>query len=257
LKDLVWLNELHLDETEVTAEGIKKLVPMRNLRVLTLGATKNVGDKGLSNLHLLPVQSLSLAMFPLSDESFRILSEHKPLLILNLWANKDLPEASLARLAALPNFQQLLLEDTEIADSAIPYICKIKTLKEIDLAGTKVTLAGLKQLSKLPNLEHLKFRGANVTPEWIPALAKFPKLIKLSLTKSDIDDASLALMPRLMPKLENLDMEDCKKVTDRGLASVAKIDRMFWVRVKGTAVTPKGVAAFNAHKPHKETSIAY
>lgn len=258
LKDLVWLNELHLDETGITAAGIKKLIPMRNLKVLSLGATK-IGDKGLENLNLLPVQSLSLAMFqtPLTDNSFRILSEHKCLLILNLWSNKNMPEASLARLGALPNFQELSLEDTGIKDSAIPYICKIKSLKEIDLAGTQVSLNGIRQLSKMPNLEHIRFRGAPITAEWIPVLARFPKLIKLGVPQSGIDDATLALVPKLMPKLENLDLENCKNVTDKGLASVAKIERMFWTRVKGTAVTPKGVADFNAHKPNKETTIQY
>jgi hypothetical protein len=38
---------------------------------------------------------------------------------------------------------------------------------------------------------------------------------------------------------------------------VSKIKRLFWTRVKGTAVTPKGVADFNAHKPNKETTIQY
>jgi serine/threonine protein kinase len=258
LKDLVWLNELHLDETEITAGGIKKLSPMRNLSVLSVGAT-NIGDKGLENLHYLPVQSLSLAMskVPLTDNSFRLLSAHKPLLVLNLWNVKDLPEASIARLGSLPNFQELLLEDTDIKDSAIPYICKIKTLKVIELAGTQVSLSGIKQLSKMPNLELIKFRGAPITAEWIPVLAKFPKLIKLNIPESNIDDATLALIPRMMPKLENLDLENCKKVTDKGLASVSKIKRLFWTRVKGTAVTPKGVADFNAHKPNKETTIQY
>lgn len=258
LKDLVWLNELHLDETAITDEGIKKLIPMRNLSVLSLGATR-IGDKGLENLHLLPVQSLSLAMLPipLTDNSFRILSEHKRLLVLNLWSNKNLPEASLARLSALPNFHDLSLEDTGIKDTAIPYICKIKSLKEIDLAGTQVSLSGLKQLSKLPNLELVKFRGAPVTPEWIPVLAKFPKLLKLNLIGSSIDDAALASMPRMMPNIESIDMENCKNVTDKGLVSLAKVKRLYWVKLKGTSATPKGVADFNAHKPNKETTIEY
>jgi internalin A len=175
--------------------------------------------------------------------------------LLNFGDCKNIPDGAFAHLANLPKLQTLWLENTSTSDSTMPYIARIKSLKELELVNTNVTIAGIKQLSRLPNLEHLKFRGQPIDPGWVPVLAKFPKLIKLGFASTNIDDATLAAIARQMPRVENIDLENCKGVTDAGLASIRKMKKLFWTKVTGTSVTPAAVEAYKKHPPTPTSTI--
>jgi hypothetical protein len=232
------------------------LAKLPNLIFLSISWTK-VENPGLEHLSQSNVLQLHLRGNKIDGKSLQLISRIKSLELLNLADCSDIPDSAYAHLAKLPKLQTLWLENTSTADSTIPYITKIKTLKELELVGTSVTINGIKQLSKLPNLIHIKYRGQPIDSSWIPILARFPKLIMLGFSSIDIDDATLAALAKQMPNLENLDLENCKKVTDQGLASVRKIKRLFWTKVSGTSVTAQGVQDFKDHLPNPTTTIDY
>ncbi len=257
LRDLEYLSHLSLDETHITAKGLKQLSGLPMLTELSVSKTQ-IGNEGLEALCRFHLNTLQYWENKIDEKSFGILSKFKSLERLNIGNCKMEGVSGLAKLAALPQLHALNLEnDGMINDAAMPYLCKIKTLEELELAGTSVTLEGIKQLRKLPHLKYIKFKGAPITQEWIPVLAKFPSLILLSLNESQIDDATLALMPKLMPKLENLDLEKCKNVTDAGLLSIRKIKSLFWVKVSGTQVTEQAVKDYRLHPPNPSSTISF
>jgi uncharacterized protein YunC (DUF1805 family) len=79
----------------------------------------------------------------------------------------------------------------------------------------------------------------------------------LGFSSTDIDNATLAALAKQMPRVENIDLENCKNVTDQGLLSVRKIKRLFWTKVSGTSVTAQGVQDFKDHLPNPTTTIDY
>lgn len=256
LQDLKWLNELNVDKTQITSAGMEYLAKLPNLIYLSISWTK-VENAGLDHLLKSHVRNLHLRSNKIDGKSLQLIARIKSLELLNLAECEDIPDSAYAQLAKLPKLQTLWLEDTSTADSTIPYITKIKTLKELELVGTSVTINGIKSLSRLPNLVHLKYRGQSIDPSWVPILARFPKLIMLGFSSTNIDDATLAALAKQMPLVENIDLENCKKVTDQGLLSVRKIKRLFWTKVSGTSVTAQGVQDFKDHLPNPTTTIDY
>ncbi len=254
LQDLKWLNELNVDKTLITSSGMEYLSKLPNLIYLSISWTKvdNAGLEQLSNSHLL---KLHLRGNKIDAKSLQLVSQIKSLELLNVAECKNIPDSAYAQLAKLAKLQTLWLESTDTSDSTIPYINKIKTLTELELVDTSVTINGVKQLAKLPNLVHLKYRGQPIDPSWVTVLARFPRLILLGFSSTNIDDATLAAIARQMPKVENIDLENCKSVTDAGLASIRKLKRLYWTKVSGTSVTPAAVEAFKKHPPTPTSTI--
>lgn len=256
LQDMKWLNELNVDKTQITSAGMEYLAKLPNLIYLSISWTK-VENAGLDHLLKSHVHKLHLRSNKIDGKSLPLVARIKSLELLNFADCKNIPDSAYAHLAKLPKLQTLWLENTSTSDSTIPYITKIKTLKELELVGTSVTINGIKHLSRLPNLVHLKYRGQPIDPSWIPILARFPKLIMLGFSSTDIDNATLAALAKQMPRVENIDLENCKNVTDQGLLSVRKIKRLFWTKVSGTSVTAQGVQDFKDHLPNPTTTIDY
>jgi hypothetical protein len=254
LQDLKWLNELNVDKTLITSSGMEYLSKLPNLIYLSISWTKvdNAGLEQLSNSHLL---KLHLRGNKIDAKSLQLVSQIKSLELLNVAECKNIPDSAYAQLAKLAKLQTLWLESTDTSDSTIPYINKIKTLTELELVDTAVTIGGIRQLSKLPDLVHLKYRGQPIDPSWVPVLAKFPKLILLGFSSTNIDDATLAAIARQMPKVENIDLENCRGVTDAGLASIRNLKRLYWTKVSGTSVTPAAVEAYKKHPPTPTSTI--
>lgn len=254
LQDMKWLNELNVDKTQITSAGMEYLAKLPNLIFLSISWTK-VDNPGLEHLLQSNVLQLHVRSNAIGDKSLRIISKIKSLELLNLGDCRNIPDSAFGHLAKLPKLQTLWLENTSTSDSTIPYIAKIRTLKELELIGTSVTINGIKQLSRLPNLDHLKYRGQPIDPSWVPVLAKFPKLIKLGFSSTNIDDATLAALAKQMPRVENIDLENCKGVTDAGLTSIRKLKRLFWTKVTGTSVTPAAVEDYKRHPPTPTSTI--
>jgi hypothetical protein len=127
-KGLSILNNLILDNTPITDEGLVYLRPLSNLGALYLNNT-NVSDRGLDD-----VASL------------------RRLKILNLSGTK-VTDAGMKKLLPLEDVEWLLLSDSEITDAGLDQLAGMKRLSRLSINGAKVTAEGIDRLKKaIPRL---------------------------------------------------------------------------------------------------------
>jgi uncharacterized membrane protein len=86
-----------------------------------------------------------------------------------------LNDSDLALISNFENVTKLFLDRTNVADSSLVFLQKMKRLVYLNLVGTKVTAQGVSQLGELPNLKKLYLYQTSVTSGDLAVLqAKFP-----------------------------------------------------------------------------------
>jgi internalin A len=108
-----------------------------------------------------------------------------------------------------------------------------------------VTAVHLAEVAKLPKLHALTLRGtplkASIT-DVLGVLAEAKDLRQLDLTMvRGVTDESLGLIVGL-PALEDLSLDNCRSVTNRGLSHVAKLKNLRRVNLVSTQVDDAGLA---------------
>ena len=78
---------------------------------------------------------------------------------------KDVTDADLENLSAVPELKALTLHGTKITDEGINHLLALTSLKELDLTNTNITDAGLKLLAGIESLEKLHLHNTAVTNE--------------------------------------------------------------------------------------------
>jgi hypothetical protein len=122
LKELDNLEELRLENTQVTDTGLKELKDLKSLLTLALFGTK-VTDAGLKEVNKI-----------------------KSLRWLGLEGTK-VTDAGLKELKELQNLKTLRLDyNTKVTDAGLKELKDLKSLKTLFILGTKVTDAGVKEL---------------------------------------------------------------------------------------------------------------
>lgn len=128
---------------------LKRLSGLRELRVLTLGASP-VSNKGLAvlaNFQLL--QHLNLgACRRVNDATLRLLSTLTELEVLNLGATK-VTDAGLQHLAGLSKLRSLALYMTRITDRGLEHVKGLLSLQTLNVNKTQVTDAGVEELLRV------------------------------------------------------------------------------------------------------------
>jgi DNA-binding response OmpR family regulator len=118
------LEELHLDHTEITDDGLALLEALPNLRILDLKGTR-VSDAGLAHVSRLSrLKGLYLTRTGITDDG-------------------------LAQLKTLTQLETLILWDTEIGDPGLQHLGVLQQLKELILWNTRVTREGADALQQL------------------------------------------------------------------------------------------------------------
>ena len=119
------LRTLHLGDAQITNAGLKHLTGLRNLEVLDLGWTKDVGDVGLPLLSKLP-----------------------NLKILGLGGTK-ITDAGLPLLTSFKSLRELRIPATGITDQGLKALEACKGLETLQLGKkSKVTPAAIDRLKK-------------------------------------------------------------------------------------------------------------
>jgi len=121
LKPLKYLQELHLDNTGITNNGLKISASMPNLRILDLKDTQ-ITDEGLAILK------------PLSG-------------LRGLYLTRTgITDAGLVHAEAFNLLETLILWDTMISDQGLTHLRSLHNLRELILWGTRVTEDGVNTL---------------------------------------------------------------------------------------------------------------
>ena len=209
--------------------AIRALAGKARLRRFKSG--REVSDAGLALLHQLPVfktwqgGELKYSLMdseagptqltldgPFTDAGVAMLAGLDGLFALSFfWHTPVLTPNGLAALAALPHLGLLGCEGQLCDDTAMRHISRLPRLRMLQAQGTVATDEGFRALSASPTLEFLWGRDCpNLTGPGFVALSQMPSLKGLGVSCQQVDDASLAALPRFpaLRELMPMDVQD-------------------------------------------------
>jgi internalin A len=251
------LVEVSLARTWATDADIERLAGVKTLKRLDLSLTY-VSDRGIEQLKQLDhLEDLNLyAAEFITDAALAFLRGHRQLKTLNL-RGTDVTDTSLAYIAELPGLTALDISFTQITDVGLEHLASLPQLEELNLGGNKISGVGLHVLKLLPKLRKLSFYGVqrrNAGWCWAPVVTD-GELDTLSLL-AGLEDLNIGSGVTLgTPRPQDLGPADgeaeCRiaggsRVTDAGLAKVARLRKLRQLDISGAAITAGGLKALAA-----------
>lgn len=162
VQGLTRLEEIDLDNTQVTDEGLAHLRGLTALRVLRLRGTQ-VTDAGLAHLQeLTRLKELWLDGTQATDAGLVHLRDMTALRVLGLRVTR-VTDAGLAHLQQLTHLEELRLDNTQVTDEGLARIQGLQGLQLLGLQDTCVTDVGLARLQQLPYLRDVELGRSQVT----------------------------------------------------------------------------------------------
>jgi Leucine-rich repeat (LRR) protein len=250
------LTSLNLSRTDITDKGIDSISKLHALRSLDLTGTK-VTDAAVGQLadrlpHLCELRLPTMGS--ITDASAPQLARIKRLQTLRL-GGKNVTDNTLEQLKGLRNLIELDLAMTAMTDIGILHLLEMRgvyklalgqlttdegakliaertDLHTLRLSGTKITDRGVEALGKLQYLAWLDLGNTQITGSGLSAL-KIEGLGRLSLSSTPVGDGPLASIKANHPKLQELELSSCSRLSDRGVSmlsghtSLKKIDLSF------------------------------
>jgi hypothetical protein len=244
--------EVSLAGTWATDNDLARIVGIKTLKKLDLSFTF-VSDRGVEMLQQLPqLEDLSLdtAEF-ITDAAASFLRADKQLKRLSL-RGTDVTDISVQYLSVLTGLKALDISQTQIGDVGMDHLAAFAQLEELELGGDKISGASLNVLKLLPKLRKLSFNGIQRRNAGVCWAA--------TVTDRDLDTVSL------LGSLEELDLgagigmgtnkpdtnatttgeAQCHvvggiRITDVGLAKIAKLTHLQNLDLSGSEITPAGL----------------
>ncbi len=222
--------------TDAGMEYVAKAPKLDNLALLY---TK-IGDEGVIALKGMKLRALDLRGLRLTGSACQALAEMTTLESLKLRNAREIMDYSFQELKTLVNLKSLSLEDLAITDSALEILPNFTNLKELVIMRTdmmdvspikelknlkKLTLremtCDLDFLAEMPQLEELFFAESIVRDVDMEFFKGLVNVKTLDLWNTQLGDEALTLFGT-MPKLTTLNIKNCAKITDAGIAELAK-----------------------------------
>jgi len=137
--------------------------------------------------------------------------------IMNLdLINKEITDAGLVHLKAMPSLSRLDLRNTKISDTGLAHLKEMTSLAYLRLNNTKITDRGLVHLKGMTSMRELDLRNTKISDTGLAHLKEMTSLKGLFLADTEITDAGLAHL-KGMSVLDFLILRNTK-ITDTGLA---------------------------------------
>jgi Leucine-rich repeat (LRR) protein len=216
LRRLFRLQRLVLDETNISGEGLSKLVDVRRLAELSLFHCVRLSNSGLASLRTLDFLSS-----------------------LNLGDCGQIVDQGLVHVRSLRGLTNLCLEGTAITDTGLRYIQELVALANLDLGWTAVTDEGVARLHPLVGLKSLTLSGTRITDESLVLLNQFQDLAYLDLSNTHISDKGLGALAHQLDLIE-LNLESTK-ISDAGLEHLKHLRNLSTLFLGGTQITDNGL----------------
>jgi hypothetical protein len=295
LKDLPALEYLNLDVgvTDAGLKEVAQARSIRWLRIRT-GSFWGPGLAELAQLPRLEHLCLE-GHSALSDAHLRYLEGLPHLKSLTIWgqAGDRLTNAGLASIGKLKDLGALnfVLTSPRFTPAGIAHLKDLKNLKEVDFAGAWIipdrvghgdeamrqlaavlpglesirgtgplSAEGVKTLAAFRNLRrlHMSLRGSRDGyhgPTGLSSLEGLSTLEELSFVGGEsLSDADLAGIASLR-HLKVLTILDCPQLTDQGLASICKLERLEQLNLWGTRVNRNGLNQLNDLKGLRDLNV--
>ncbi len=275
-----WLNIAGITPDEI--QPLSRLTHLRWLYIAMSGAyTKEfrdranevpLGDAIARVVAGTPSLRAALVNVLMGDAGAVAISQAGKLQIVDL-AFEEVTDARLAALCQLTTLRRLHLKGRgQISDVGLASISGLSRLTDLALPAEQLTDTGLAELAPLADLKMLKLTGGRFNGSGLAALDRLANLLLLNLNSSAFDDIGCRQLPQVFPQLAGLDLTGTR-VSDKGLASIARLSRLsgltlertkvtdagmaelkplenlFMLQIVGTTVTPSGVAPLKAAIP--------
>ncbi|WP_417384138.1 protein kinase domain-containing protein [Gimesia sp.] len=146
LKQLAKLENLIMDECQIADDALEPLQGKLSLKKLDLHES-GLTDKGLSYVSTLKnLTHISLHKnYKLTDEGLQVLAKLQKLRSVNL-DQLGITDAGLIFIKYNPRLDWLNIKDTQITDSSVPDLIKLKSMNQLYLQGTKITDEGIQTI---------------------------------------------------------------------------------------------------------------
>jgi Leucine-rich repeat (LRR) protein len=259
----------------VTDSDLRKLHQLPNLTHLDLSLTR-VTDQGMQEIRTLPaIVDLNLYFAEyVTDEGLAAIKGWRRLKRLNIHGTK-ISDTTLEHISGITSLEQLNIGSAMVTDVGLERLSSLTNLKELTMGGNELGDAGLQALRQMPGLTYLDLSGRQGTDSNVWAIAMSERGLEALLTLKELRElrfgctfvgvgvegsrfATVSAMNvttrwleqiKSLSKLEKLKVQGCQKVDDESLAVLASFPALREVDLKGTTVTPQGLAMFKAAKP--------
>ena len=248
------VTEVSLARTWATDADVERIAALKGLQKLDLSLTyvSDLGIERLKGFDRLEELNLYAAEF-ITDAALAFLRGHRTLKTLNL-RGTDVTDTSLAYIAELPALTSLDISFTQITDVGLEHLASLPQIEELYLGGNKISGVGLHVLKLLPKLRALSFYGVqrrNAGWCWAPVVTDSElDTVALLAGLQDLNIGSGVTLGTPRPAdLGPADGEaECRiaggsRVTDAGLAKLARLKRLRHLDLSGAAITPGGLKA--------------
>ena len=212
---------------EFSADGLRHLAPLKNLRVLHLAGhevtPESLAFPGLTSLSvgrnsvddacaksiakLKQLKTLNLSYTRISDAGLAYIGTLNALQRIDI-DSSVITDGGIAKLCNLP-LRSIALRASGVSDKTIEHLSKIKTLERIDLhgsgrpgavTGSLMSIEAMQQLSTLPKLHTLWLTNFNSGGGSYLPLSKIKQLQNLTLMMCDIREDDYRALEQQLPK---------------------------------------------------------
>lgn len=223
LKDLENLEKLQLPtsygDKKITEAGVLNLAKMTAMRDLTVPSSAWT-DKSLSAIKgMTQLRKLAVGG-EVTDEGLAVLANMSELTELKLSTAK-ITDDGLAALGNLTHLKSLELERTNINGSGLRH------LENSQLAKLKIWYGKIREgLSHLHHLEDLEAISLENSDAAFSDIEGLHSLRRLRLSRADLTDEGLKSICENLKSLEQLELDECDKITGPGLKHIAGLPNL-------------------------------
>ena len=141
----------------------------------------------------------------------------------------------------LPAAARVAAKLESATDTVLLTLRKHRKIGAIDIQdASKCTLKGINVLPDLPNLRRLVVGKANLKLVHLNAVGRCQDLRHLALLDAGLTDGALEGLAKLT-RLEHLALSDNPKISDKGMQTVKRFERLQALYLANTSLTDKGL----------------
>lgn len=196
------IENLELDESGLTDEGLKQVAKIKGLNRLAMREVSEVTDEGIKNLSKNRTINRLLYGGPkLTEESIKYLSDGPPLFKLDLKQMKISPKG-VKYIAEIATLRELQFHDCTMMPGAWDSLKQLKRLNYLCVATQKLERTELKSIFALP-VPNLAFYDAIISGKDLSILAEASSRLRtVRVISPDSTNMQRAQLQRLMPDKE-------------------------------------------------------
>lgn len=147
-----------------------------------------------------------------------------------------------SHLASLKNNQRIKTLDFEgnsLSGTGLAVAKTIPFLTKLNVSGNPLTDEGLLVISQLKQVRNLEIKDVELSSHGLALLGKMKNLRKLEMDGSNYDVKQLGNLSD-MPAMEELSINEQKKLSDRAISLLRKLPNLRMVDASGSKVTGQG-----------------